>query len=65
VINRLPEGAADQVPVLLFDEDDLRLVRRALDASGLSKHTATHTYRYRAGLFECDWAPSAQPVASR
>jgi hypothetical protein len=62
VISRLSTVADAPIPVLLFAEDDLRLVRRALDASGLSKHAATHTYRYHAGLFECDWVPAIQPV---
>lgn len=62
VINRLSTDASAPVPVLLFTDDDLRLVRRALEASGLSKHAAIHTYRYRAGLFECDWIPAGRPV---
>lgn len=64
VITRLNTDPAGAMPVLLFAEDDLRLVRRALDASGLSKHAVTHTYRYHSGLFECDWEPVCQPAAS-
>lgn len=60
VINRLSGDEAEPIPVLLFAEDDLRLVRRALDASGLSKHAVTHTYRYQAGVFECNWIPADQ-----
>ena len=60
VINRLNADAP--TPVLLFAADDLRLVRRALEVSGLSKHAAIHSYRFHAGLFECDWIPAVLPV---
>ncbi len=40
---------------MLFSEEDLRLVRRTLEASGITNYATPFAYTYRAGNFSCEW----------
>jgi hypothetical protein len=55
IIRRIQNCAAGCEHVLLFTEDDLRLVRRTLEASGLLNYATPFAYTYRAGYFSCEW----------
>jgi hypothetical protein len=56
VIRRIMQApAGSRRHVLLFAEDDLRVLRRTLDATGLGLYSAVHSYTYRTGQYECNW----------
>lgn len=56
IIRRIRQSQMESAKhVLLFAEEDIRLLRRTLEASGLGRYTDIHSYSYRNGQFDCDW----------
>lgn len=59
IFKRIQACTIGGLHAMLFYDDDLRLVRRTLGASGLEAYAKPFTYAYHAGQFSTDWEPAS------